>query len=69
MKGKVVAGNQIQNLCSEIANLLDNVKSLVGTNETLASELSVVKNVNNILENKMVNLEKQLSKKRTIWPS
>ena len=59
MKGKVVADNQIQNLCNEIANLSDNVKSLVSTNERLTSELY---NVNNILENRIVNLEKQLSK-------
>ena len=51
MKGKVVAYDQIQNLCSEIANLSDNVKILVNTNERLTNELSVVKNVNNILEN------------------
>ena len=62
MKSKVVADNQIQNLCSEIANLSDNVKSLVSTNERLTSELTVVKNVNSILENRVVNLEKQLSK-------
>ena len=59
MKGKVVADNQIQNLCNEIANLSDNVKSLVSTNERLTSELY---NVNNVLENRIVNLEKQLSK-------
>ena len=34
----------------------------MSTNERLTSELSIVKNVNNILENKIVNLEKQLSK-------
>ena len=62
MKGKVVTDNQIQNLCSEIANLSDNVKGLVSTNERLTSELTVVKNVNNILENRIVNFEKQLSK-------
>ena len=56
-KGKVVADNQIQ-----IANLSDNVKNLVSTNERLTSELTVVKNVNSILENRVVNLEKQLSK-------
>ena len=43
LKGKVVADNQILNLCNEIANLLDNFKSLVSTNERLASELTVVK--------------------------
>ena len=62
MKDKVVADNQIQNLYSEIAHLSDNVKSLVSTNETLTSELNVAKNVNSILENRVVILEKQLSK-------
>ena len=62
MKGKVVADNQIQNLCNEIANLSDNVKSLVSTNERLTSELSIVKKVNNVLENRIVNLEQKLSK-------
>ena len=62
MKGKVVADNHIQNLCNEIANLSDKVKNLVRTNERLTSELSVVRNVNNILENKIINLEEQLSK-------
>ena len=45
IKGKVVTDNQIQNLCSEIANLSDNVKSLVSTNERLTSELTIVRNV------------------------
>ena len=62
MKGKVVVDKQIQNLCSKIANLSGNVKSLWSINERLNSELMVVKNVNNILENRIVNLEKQLSK-------
>ena len=61
MEGKIVTDNQIQNLCSEIVNLSDNVKSLVSTNERLSSELTVIKNVNNILENRIINLEKQLS--------
>ena len=62
MKGKVVADNQIQNLCNEIANLADNFKSLVSTNERLTSELSIVKNVKNVLENRIVNLQNQLAK-------
>ena len=40
MKGKVVTDNQIQNLCSEIVNLSDNVKNLVSTNKRLTSELT-----------------------------
>ena len=59
MDGKVVADNQIQNLCNEIANLSESVERLVSTNERLTSERTVVKNVNNILENRIVNLEKQ----------
>ena len=55
MKGKVVAEKQNQNLCSEIANLSENVKSLLSINERLTSELMVVKNINNILENRIVN--------------
>ena len=55
MKGKDVADIQIQNLCNEIANLSDNVKSLVSTNKRLSSELTIVKNVNNVLENSIVN--------------
>ena len=43
MKGKVVAEKQNQNLCSEIANLSENVKSLLSINERLTSELMVVK--------------------------
>ena len=49
MKGKVVGDNSIQNLCNWIANLSDNVKSLVSTNERLTCELSIIKNVNNLL--------------------
>ena len=60
MKNKVAGDNQIQNLCSEIANLSDNVKSFVSTNERLTSELTVAKNVNNIFENRIVNLEKEM---------
>ena len=58
MKSKVVADNQIQNQCNEIANLSVNVQNLVSTNEILTSELSIVKNVSNVLENRIVNFEK-----------
>ena len=50
MKGKVASDNQIQNLCNKLVNLSDNVKSLVSTNERLTSELTIIKNVNNVLE-------------------
>ena len=56
MMDKVVTENQVQNLCSEIANLSVNVKSLVSTSERLTSEPTVIKNINYILENRIVNL-------------
>ena len=34
----------------------------MSTNERLTSELTIVRNVNNSLENRIVNLEKELSK-------
>ena len=54
MKGKVVADNHIQNLYNEVANLSDNVKSLVSTNERLTDELSIIKNVSNFLESRII---------------
>ena len=44
-KGNMVTDKQIQNLCSEVANLSENVKSLVSINERLTSELMVLKNI------------------------
>ena len=41
--GKVVDDKKIQNLCEETANLSENVKSLMSTNERLTSVLMVVK--------------------------
>ena len=66
MKDKIVADNHIQNICNEITNLSDKVNNLVSTNEILTSELSIVKNVNNILENKIVNIKKQLDLQENI---
>ena len=41
--GKVVDDKKIQNLRKETANLSENVKSLMSTNERLTSVLMVVK--------------------------
>ena len=62
MKGKVVSDKQTHKLCGEIAVLSENIKSQLSTNERITSEVMVVINVNNILENRIVNLEKQSSK-------
>ena len=55
MKAKVFAVKQLQNLSSETENLSENVKSIVNTNERLTNELIVVKNIKNILENRVAN--------------
>lgn len=62
IKTQVVAHKQTLKLCSEIANLSDNVKSLVNTSERLTNEITITKNVSKILEIRNVNLEKDLSK-------
>ena len=62
IKSQVVAHKQTLKLCSEIANLSDNVKSLVNTSERLTNEITITKNVSKILEIRNVNLEKDLSK-------
>ena len=43
MKDKAVTDRQIQNLCSQITNLSENVRRFINTNERLTSELISVK--------------------------
>ena len=43
MKDKAVTDRQIQNLCSQITNLSENVRRFMNTNERLTSELISVK--------------------------
>ena len=43
MKDKAVTDRQIQNLCSQITNLSENVRCFMNTNERLTSELISVK--------------------------
>ena len=62
LKGKVVVGNGIQGLFNQISKLSENVDHLVTANEKLNSELLTVRNVNQNLQNRIVNLEKQQSK-------
>ena len=61
-KGKVVAGNDIQGLFNQISELPESVDRLVTANEKLNSELLIVRNVNQNLQNRIVNLQKQQSK-------
>ena len=62
LKGKVVVGNNIQGLFNQISKLSENVDRLVTANEKLNSELLIVRNVNQNLQNRIINLEKQQSK-------
>ena len=62
LKGKVVVGNDIQRLFNQISKLLENVDHLVTANEKLNSELLIVRNVNQNLQNRIINLKKQQSK-------
>ena len=61
-KGKVVVGNDIQGLFKQISKLSENVDRLVTANDKLNSELLIVRNVNQNLQNRIINLEKQQSK-------
>ena len=62
LKEKVVVGNDIQGLFNQISKLSENVDRLVTANEKLNSKLLIVRNVNQNLQNRIVNLKKQQSK-------
>ena len=59
LEGKVVFGNDIQGLSSQISKLSENVDRLMTANKKLNKELLIVRIVNQNLENKIINLEKQ----------
>ena len=62
LNGKVVVGNDIQGLFNQISKLSENVDRFVTANGKLNSELLIVRNVNQSLQNRIINLEKQQSK-------
>ena len=62
LKGKVVIGNDIQGLFNQISKLSENVDRLMIANKKLNSELLIVRNINQNLQNRITNLEKQQSK-------
>ena len=62
LNGKVVIGNDIQGLFNQISKLSENVDRFVTANGKLNSELLIVRNVNQNLQNRITNLEKQQSK-------
>ena len=62
LNGKVVVGNDVQGLFNQISKLSQNVDRFVTANGKLNSELLIVRNVNQNLQNRITNLEKQQSK-------
>ena len=62
LNGKVVVGNDVQGLFNQISKLSQNVDRFVTANGKLNSELLIVRNVNQNLQNRIINLEKQQSK-------
>ena len=66
LKEKIVVDKDIQGLCKQISKILENVDRLVIANEKLKSELLIIRNINNNLQNRTVNLEKQQSPKNAI---
>ena len=62
LKEKVIMDTDISNLCNQISKLNDIITQLHSTNEKIRSELAVVKNVNEKLEVRIINLEKNQAK-------
>ena len=61
LKGKVIMDSDISNLCNQISKLNDTISQLHSTNEKI-SDLTVVKNVNAKLEERIISLEKSQAK-------
>ena len=57
-----MVGNDIQDLFNQISKPSENVDRLVTANKKLNSQVLIVKNVNQIFQNRILNLEKQQSK-------
>ena len=55
-------GSDIQGLFNQVFKLSENVDCLVTANDKLNSELLIARNINQNLQNRIINLEKQQSK-------
>ena len=62
MKGKVVVGSHVKDLCHQIEKLTEKLNDVVATNEKITNELLIVKNVNSNLEKRIATLEKLQAK-------
>ena len=62
LKGKVLVDNNIKNLCDQVSRLSENLSKLMESNEKLSSQFIVVKEVNTLLEKRVIELEKSQAK-------
>ena len=62
LKEKVIVDSHISNLCNQISKLNDAISQLHAKNEKIRSELTVVKNLNAKLEERIIRLEKNQAK-------
>ena len=58
LKEKVIVDSDISNLCNQISKLNDAISQVHSKNENIRSELTVVKNLNAKLEERIIRLEK-----------
>ena len=54
LKGKVAVDNNIKNLRDQISHLSENLVKLMDSNERLSSQFIVIKNVNSLLEKRVI---------------
>ena len=60
VKGKVVVGSHVKDLCHQIEKLTERLNYVVATNEKITSELWIVKNVNsNLKKRRKVDRQRQ----------
>ena len=64
LKGKVIVDSDISNLCNQISKLNDTISQLHSTNEKISDDLTVVKNVNAKLEERIISLKKSQANPR-----
>ena len=60
MKGKVIFGSHVNDVCDQIEKLTESLIKIMSVNEKVISELAIVKNVNVNLKSRIVNLKKLL---------
>ena len=60
LKEKVIVDSDISNLCNQISKLNDAISQVHSKNEKIRSELTVVKNLNAKLEERIIKKSSQL---------